>query len=228
MITQMENDNRIILEQLSELLEKRRTYDAEFLKGIFNGEIIERKASRDYPIPGMPEGWSDNTNEIELEIRIPPDSYLARNKNQNFNEPNYNDVEDIAKVINDLNKIPNKKITKVTVKPQINDESFLGFLGEIIKSRTAHSFYFKSDFLNGFPKGKWKINQIEVPKPPFLATSGEQRNESKNELFIEIPFENYQHKINNDFKNDDDYILQVANEIKHFREEIYQVKVKPL
>ena len=234
MFTHIEDSNKIILERLSILLEKRNTYDIEFLNGISSGEIIERSHSRLISLPGMPEKWSNNNNEFEWEIRIHPDSYLARKNNKYFNEDFNNDFDDIKDEVNNLNKIPNKIISQVTVKPQVNDDSFLGVMGEIIKSRGIMRYgYFKSDFLDGFSKGIWKINKIEVPTIPNIPPLGMNSNQTsstvtKNELVIEIPFDNYQHKIDDDFKNDDNYILKIAEEIKHFNENIYKVEVKSL
>lgn len=236
MITEKVNPDSELLRRLSIFLEKKNTFDNNFLKGIALGRISEYPFRQLISPPGTPESWSNEEKVFKWVIRMPPEYYLSRINNKDFNEDFNNDFDEIKHAIKILNKIPNKIIADVAVKPSITDETFLNVLGEIIKSRTIHysnlQDYFNSDYLDGFSKGTWKINQVEVPTMPTFLPPDSQSNETipveiKNELFIEMPFENFQHKINVDFNNDDDYILKVANEIKHFSEDIYKVEVKP-
>jgi len=104
-------------------------------------------------------------------------------------------------------------------------------MGKIIRSREMGNRLFKSEFIDGFSEGKWKINKIVEPQLP--SPNNKQDNHTsplvkRNELFIELPSDNYQHMNNDDFGDDFKYIHKVANEIKHFPDDITRAQVKSL
>lgn len=225
MTAKKEDDNRVLLEKLVILLEERDTFDSNFLKGIAEGEVFENIERISIP-NSVPKGL--DKIRYKWEIIINPDSYLGRAENIYFNDYHFNDFDEITE---QLNMITNRNIISVVVKPKINDDTFLSVMGEVIRSRKTGDQFFNSKFIDGFSEGKWDLLPEKKPKLPQPGKMQHNQTTStviKNKLIIKLPVENFQDKKEDFHKDDDDYLLRIAREIKHFPDEIDTIQVKSL